>query len=151
MNRTALSALLVAVAVTGCTEVTNVLPTEPTVPVPPPVVPLPVAPDINGSWSGSLSDQGAAIVSALWTGTITQAGVSWSGTWSTSTGLTGSFSGAVDSTGRLSGGLTYVDATGTCSGRLDGSATNSKLDFKATGLAGSCAPVPTVLDIEAGR
>ena len=142
--------VVMVVVMVGCSE-TNILNTLPTEPVAPPVVVEEEAPDINGSWSGSLSDQGAVIVSALWTGTVTQAGVSWTGTWSTSTGLTGSFSGAVDQSGRLSGGLTYTDATGTCSGRLDGSATSSKLDFKATGLAGACAPVPTVLDVEAGR
>ena len=153
--------VVLAMGVMGCTEVTNVLPTEPEIPGP---VDCNVNPnhddcqeveeepevEISGSWQGTLSDQGGAIATAVLTMSMTQSGATFTGTWSTASGLVGSLSGAIDG-GRLSGSLTITDGGGSCSGRLDGEATSRVLDALVTGLLGSCTGGYTVLDIEAAR
>ena len=148
-----LALVLLAALLAGCTE-TTVLPSEPVV-IPPPVE-LPEEPEedpvnINGQWVGIMTDQGAAFVGTVWNGSITQAGASFSGTWATATGLVGVVAGAVEPNGRMSGAYTYTDAAGSCSGRLDGVATDAKLDFAVTAFVGACAPVPTVLQVVAHK
>lgn len=140
--------LVLAMGVVGCTEtnVNNVLPTEPELPVVEPEDPV----EVSGSWQGTLSDQGGGIATAVLTMSLTQSGATFTGTWSTASGLVGSLSGAIDG-GRLSGSLTITDAGGSCSGRLDGQATSRSLDALVTGLLGSCAGGYTVLDLEAAR
>ena len=147
----------------ACTE-TTVLPTE----LPPPAVTIvdcnanplhvdcqPVDPgqsiDVNGAWTGIIADQGAAFVATVWNGSLTQDGASFSGSWSAATGIVGTLNGAIEDSGRLSGSFIYTDAAGTCSGRLDGTASSSRLDFLVTGIVGACAPAPTAVSVGAGR
>ena len=106
--------------------------------------------DVSGIWRGVLTDQGGAIATAVLTLSLNQSGVTFTGSWSTATGLVGTLSGAIDE-GRLSGSLTITDAGGSCSGRLDGNATSTKLDALVGSLVGACVGGYTVLDIEASR
>jgi len=150
----------------GCTtEITNLIP-----PTEPPIVNVvPVDcnanPDhedcqtepeddpinLNGLWFGALTDEGAAFATASWSGSVTHAAASWSGSWTTPTGLVGTFAGAMDDAGRISGTLSYTDGAGTCSGRLDGTASTNSMTFAVGGMLGSCAPVPTVLRVRAAK
>ena len=166
-----LMALFLVVALVGCHDV--VVPTAP-----PPIVEIipvdcnlnpdhvdcqndddddggeeePDAEYISGAWRGIISDQGAAFVSGVWNASITQSvGAAFVGTWASATGSSGTMSGAVQLGQRISGGFTYTDAVGTCSGLMDGTATATKMDVVVIGFAGSCSPIPTVLNIVAGR
>ena len=156
------AAAILAVIVAGCTEVINeVMPSEPQIViVPPPPADEekdeeeeePTAVFISGLWSGTIQDQGGAIIAQIWHGSITQgAGSAFQGQWSSASGLTGFFSGAVQIGERINGGFTYVDATGQCSGTMDGTANGQLIKMTVLAMAGSCAPVPTVLTVRATR
>ena len=107
---------------------------------------------ISGAWRGTISDQGAAFVSGVWNASITQSvGAAFVGTWASATGSFGKMSGAVQLGQRISGGFTYTDAVGTCSGLMDGTASATAMDVVVIGFAGSCSPIPTVLNIVASR
>lgn len=172
MRTRMLVALVVGMIVTGCTtEVTNLIP--PTEPPVVQVVPVdceanpshedcvqeepeePEEPDaeyISGAWRGTITDQGGAFVSTVWTASIQQGvGAAYIGWWASAIAQTGTMNGAVQVGERISGGFTYNDGVGICSGQLDGKATATRLDIIVIGFQGSCAPIPTVIEITAGR
>ena len=167
MNRWLVGFVALAFLVGGCTtEITNLIP-----PTEPPIVnivpvdcntnpghvdcqteePEEEPLDISGSWQGILTDQGGAIVAAVVTLSLNQSGATFTGTWASATGLVGTLQGAVDDDGRMSGAFSITDGGGTCSGRLDGQATENRLDVLVGSIAGSCTGGYSVLDVSAAR